>query len=133
MMFRPMILQALRRPTLPLALALGLIVLGVPAMAQNGSVPSMSSDDVNEETLRSFAVAALEVDAIAHEWTVKMQEAGPDADVSQMQAEAQNEMIQAVRDEGLSVEEYAGIRQLAEVDAAVNAEIQRLITEQMDR
>jgi hypothetical protein len=79
--------------------------------------PAAQAQDYSDETLRSFAVAFLEVDAINKAYTPKLQQAATPEEQQQIQEEASQEMVNAVEgSDGISVQEYTSIMQAAQAD-----------------
>jgi len=124
----------MRALTIALAL-LGLAMAGGPAVAQaqTGDTPTVSADEVDEETLRSVAAAAVRIDEISQNWTGRLQEAEDEAEMAEIRERAQQEMVEAVRAEGISVEEYNVVLASAESDEELNAELQQFYQEAAGR
>lgn len=76
-----------------------------------------AAQDFSDETLRSFAVAFLEVDQINKEYTPRLQAAQTPEEQQKLQEEASQEMVNAVQNsEGITVQEYTSIMQAAQAD-----------------
>lgn len=106
-------------------LALGLTA--APALAQDQQAPAAA--DITDEQLDQFAEAALAVNQVGREYASRLQSVEDEAQAEQIRAEAQEAMVEAVREEGLSVDEYNAIYTAAENDDEVNAAIQALLQE----
>lgn len=84
---------------------------------------------VNDNEIRAFTAAATEVQQVKQRWIPKLQAAarqGPDAQQTTQQ-QAMQEMTQVVQKNGLSVDKYNQIADLAESDP----EVQRRVENQM--
>jgi hypothetical protein len=106
-------------------LALGLTA--APALAQDQQAPAAA--DITDEQLDQFAEAALAVNQVGREYASRLQSVEDESQAEQIRAEAQEAMVEAVREEGLSVDEYNAIYAAAENDEEVNAAIQALLQE----
>ncbi len=83
----------------------------VPAMAQNAAPaqPAAPAVQPTDAQLQKFAKASQKVAVVAEEYQPKLQ-ATPDENArQQVMQEADEKMIQLVRADGLSVDEYNGI------------------------
>lgn len=93
----------------------------------DASQPAQNFDD---DTLRSFAVAFLEVDKINKEYAPRMQEASTPEEQQKVQEEASQEMVTAVEGaEGISVQEYTSIMQAAQVNPDLAKKLTQYIGE----
>jgi restriction endonuclease Mrr len=68
----------------------------------------------SEEQLRSFAAATEEIRKIDMKYSDHIRNAESQKDALALREEAESEMVNAVQDEGLSLEEYNAIAQAAE-------------------
>lgn len=88
-----------------------------PAPAQ-GAAPALPqtapTQSVSDDQLRKFVSAAQKVAMISQEYTPKLQAARDAASQQQVHQEADEKMVDAVRAEGLSVDEFNGIGQAVE-------------------
>lgn len=91
-----------------------------PAQAQQQQAAPSFSD----EQLRSYAEAALKVHEIGTEYHPRIERAQSDQDADQLRAAANEAMIEAVRDQGLTVEEYNQIFTASQTDAAVRSAVE---------
>lgn len=104
-------------------------VSGVDAQTPAPS-PGMSGQSVNisDQKLDAAAAAIQRVSAIKQGYQQKM-EAAPASDRGRLADEASDEMVKAVAEQGLSVEEYNSIIEVAQNDPVVHDKIvQRLRT-----
>lgn len=110
------------------AVAAAAMTLGfaAPAIAQTAAPPAAQQPApaaVPEESLRSYAMAAIEVQRIGEAWEPRIQSAESAEQVEQLRQEAQSEMISAVEQEGLSVDEYNEIFTLTQTDPAAREQV----------
>ena len=109
-----------------LALAAG-AALAPAAYAESETTPQQAPaprPNVSTEQLKSFAVASLEVDRISQQYAPKLQAAKTPADQEAVRREATAKMIDAVKQKGLSVDDY---RRIA-IAARANPDLAREIT-----
>lgn len=109
--------------TITAAAALG---LGSAAQAQDGDSAGTFADEVDEQQLEAFVVARADVQEIQQDYTSRLQSAENDQDAADLQAEAQEKMVSAVEDAGLSVQEFNRIAEAAQNDPEVQEKIQEL-------
>lgn len=102
------------------ALSTAASALAQDAVPQQQPAPTQYSD----EQLASFAAAAERVQALNSKWIPQIAEAQNESEGAQLREQALQEMEQAVRDEGLTVEEYNGIYDAAQRDPAVMQQIE---------
>ena len=94
-----------------------------PMAAQ--TAPTAQPPAVNDGEIQSFASAASEVQQLSQKWMPKLQAAAPQGAEAQsrIRAQANAEMVAAVQRNGLSVEQYNQIAQLAQNDPNVASKI----------
>jgi hypothetical protein len=118
----------LKTPTRVLSLLLGLSgLLCAPAVfPQAVQQPSIeqSASSYNDAELRSFAVAALEVQRINDIYVPKLETAKSPEEQQQIQQTASQEMVRAVENEGISVDRYKEILSDARANPALAARVQ---------
>ncbi|TVR83724.1 MAG: DUF4168 domain-containing protein [Rhodospirillales bacterium] len=110
---------------LALVVALGLGT--VPAMAQDYGASVEAN--YSEEELRSYAAAAIEVQRINETFQPQLQAAETPEEVQAVREQATGQMVEAVEDEGLSVDRYNQIFQAAQADPEVAEQISRYVQE----
>jgi hypothetical protein len=94
----------------------------LPATAQmEGGQPPIAAEDLSTSQLESFAAAAVRVGEITDQLQAQAQGVEDQAELIRLQEQANMEMAAAVEDEGLTVDEYNMIFQVAQVDPEVNA------------
>ncbi|GAA0596904.1 DUF4168 domain-containing protein [Caenispirillum bisanense] len=125
------------------ALAAALIA-AVPmsaAMAQSASPQAQTPEapavpgapgqtaDFSETQLKSFAAAVQGIQEVANEYAPRLREATEPQQLADLQEEAEGKMLEAVQDEGLSVDEYNAIALTAQSDPQVAETIRGYIVE----
>jgi hypothetical protein len=114
------------------ALLAGLLTLDV-AQAQDSKTqqqqPMSQQSDFSQDQLESFASATLQVQEVRAKWQTQMQTADSAEKAQALQAQANNEMVSAVEDEGLTVETYNAIA----TAARANPDLANRITELMQQ
>lgn len=108
------------------ALAAATLVTGGAAFAQ-GTAPAQQAPAQGEATVQiepvtdaeidMFVAANNEVSTIATEANAELQAAGDQSAAQEIQAGAQEKMIAAIQDEGLTPQRFTEIVQLAQTDA----------------
>ena len=91
-------------------------------MDMGGEAPEVN---VSDEEVANFAAAMVDVQELGQQWTQRMQETDDQEELSQMQQEAQEEMIGAIEDHGMTVEEYNEIATAAQQDPELAQEIEQ--------
>ena len=111
--------------TLPAAALLAFALAApLPALAQmEGGQPPVSAADLSETQLESFVAAANRVGEITDQLQMQAQGVENEEELMQLQEQANMQMLAAVEDEGLTVEEYNTIFQVAQVDPELNARL----------
>lgn len=111
------------------ALAAG---FALPAFAQAETETPQATQPAapTEEDLQSYAAAALEVQSLLEEWQPQIEAAESPEQANEIGQQAQAEMVMAVEAEGLSVEEYNRITQLAQTDPELQSRIMSYIESQ---
>jgi len=123
-----------RRMTIATALILGL-GLAMPLWAQDQGAETQpetqqqapSAADFSEDQLENFAEAHGEVMEIRDDYTQRLQEAEGREQAMSLQEEANEKMVSAVTDTGLSVEEYGQIARAASNDTELAERIQEMM------
>ncbi|MCC5869432.1 MAG: DUF4168 domain-containing protein [Gammaproteobacteria bacterium] len=95
--------------------------------AAQAQQPAVNIDDA---TLDQFANAFLEVQTIQTSASQEMEQVTDQAQAQDIQQRAQDEMVQAVIDTGLSVEDYNQIAQQMNTDAELREDIMARLEEQ---
>jgi hypothetical protein len=91
--------------------------------------PAQQAIQPDEEQLESFVVATVRIINIQQQAQQQMQAAEPEQQ-EQVRAQALQEIVAAVENEGLSVDEYNGIVQQVENDPELGQTVQQRIQEQ---
>lgn len=88
---------------------------------QQQQAPSI---DVSDDQAAAFAEAQGRVAEIGQKWTPRMQAAESSEDIQKARESAQKEMVIAVENTGLSVQEYNQIAQAAQADPELRERIE---------
>jgi Spy/CpxP family protein refolding chaperone len=119
------------RPRLPQMLVLTALALacapGANAQSTQGAPPgappapgaTQPSQNIPDQKLDAAAAALQKVVNLQHEYRQKLAGANGEAEQQKIIAEANNELTRAVTDQGLSLEEYTSIMQVAQNDPQV--------------
>lgn len=109
----------------------GALTLGAaaPALAQGDGQGSGQEAQVSQEKLEQFVAAYAEIQAIRAEYMPRLQQAEDEEEQARLQKEGQEEMVSAVRDEGLDVGEYQQIGQKINSDQELQTRVKTLIEE----
>jgi hypothetical protein len=101
--------------------------LSIPAvnvLAQSPpSGPSTSAPDLSDQKLSAAAAALERVVGLQNDYRQRIAEAEAPADKERLVAEANNELAKAVTEQGLSVEEYSSILDVARDDPEIRGKI----------
>ncbi|SEQ29942.1 protein of unknown function [Ectothiorhodospira magna] len=125
---------------LPIALTAALLLgAGSHAVAQQqegnfgAQPPGMEQQGVTVDphTLDRFVDAFVAVQHIRDDFAHQLQDVNDEAQAQALQQEAQEEMINAVRDEGMSVEEYNQVAMTLQSDPAMLQQVQEMAAERM--
>jgi hypothetical protein len=120
-----------------LGLASGPLAAGGAAAQDEVQPPATmeapAATNFDENTLRSFVVAFLQVDQINRVYLPQMQEADTPEEQQQVQQQATQEMVLAVEGaEGISVDEYNAIIETAQADPELAQQINELIRQAVE-
>ncbi len=128
-----------RSKTAPLLLALtmGLGMSAAYAMqggegdgtSQHLAQSTQQSVDVSDEKLESFVEAREEVVKISRQWEDRLNNADSQEELNSLQQQAQEEMVAAVRDRGLSVNEYNMIVDASQTDPDLRERVNEMVTQ----
>lgn len=123
--------MAIQFTAIPAALALAtLLVLGsAPAAQAQPATPQLSQaqppkdGNVSDESLQAYAMAVLEINRIQTDMQPQIDGAGSQQEAEQLRRQARDQMVEAIQDQGLSIEQYNEINTMARQDTEVRAAI----------
>ncbi|MCX2723271.1 DUF4168 domain-containing protein [Roseibium salinum] len=101
----------------------------VPVQAQQSQQPAPETQQpsdyrLNDETLKAFAQASLDVEGVLNEWTPRIETAeGDEAD--QLRDQANREIVDAVQTNGLEVQTYNQIYEFVKASPDVAVKVQQ--------
>ena len=103
----------------------GLVQAQQPATsgAPGATAPAVNYSDAQ---LEKFVSASKKVAVISQEYTPKLQSAKDETSRQDVYREADQKMVSAVRDEGLSVDEFNGINQSVQSDPTLMQRVQNI-------
>lgn len=93
-------------------------------MQQQQEAPAVEYDD---QTLQTYAAAMTEVVEIGERMQPSIAEAESEEEAEEIWVEMQEEMVSAVEQQGMSVDEYNQITQQAQMDPDLAAEINEMV------
>ncbi|MGE8620669.1 MULTISPECIES: DUF4168 domain-containing protein [Achromobacter] len=105
---------------------------GAPAMAQNASQPAAQPQmapaitQPTDQQLQRFASASQKVSGVVDEYRPKVDAAKTNDDKQKVVQEADAKMVQLVRADGLTVEEFNGIGQAVQKDPQLKQKVMNL-------
>lgn len=127
------------RSVAPAAAWSALLALGSAgaAYAQQGNPPGAApppqqqpqAQEVSDEQLRQFVEAAGEVQSVQEEYAQQIQSTQEADEAQTLRQEAQEKMVSAVEDAGLSVSEYNLIAQRLQQDQSLAERLQEIQTQ----
>ncbi|TFL13726.1 DUF4168 domain-containing protein [Pusillimonas caeni] len=99
-----------------------------PSMAQQAQAPAAQQAPVNysDAQLEKFVSASKKVAVISQEYTPKLQSSTDEATRQEVYREADEKMVDVVRKEGMTVEEFNGINQAIQQDPALMERVQNI-------
>ncbi len=117
-------------PSLAVAILSAACLLSVPAANAQNPSPSQSqqpaSPNISDQKLDAAAAALEHVASIKQSYQQKIA-AAPSSEKERIAGEANQAMTKAVTDQGLSVEEYTSIMQVAQNDPSVREKLLKRI------
>jgi hypothetical protein len=115
-------------PAAAAILLIGADLLCAPAVNAQVQSPSPGSTDqppnIPDQKLDAAAAAVQRVTSLKQDYQQRITAAGP-ADKERIVKEANSAMVKAVTDQGLSVEEYNSILEVAQNDPGIRAKIRQ--------
>jgi uncharacterized protein YqfA (UPF0365 family) len=97
-------------------------MVNVPAQSPRPG-PSISAPDLSDQKLRAVAAALERVASLQQDYRQRIAETESPADKERIVAEANSELTKAVTEQGLSVEEYTSILNVAQDDTEIRGKI----------
>jgi len=114
------------------ACSAALLALGAaaaPSMAQQAQAPAAQqapAANYSDAQLEKFVSASKKVAVISQEYTPKLQSSTDETTRQEVYREADQKMVDVVRKEGMSVEEFNGINQAIQQDPALMERVQNI-------
>jgi len=116
----------MRVPQLTLAIAAAVALSTFLPAVGVAQVPTETPD---VEELIAFTTAFVEIAQVREEMTVRLEEASTPAEASEIQGEADEQMMVILADRELTADRYNEVVQLVNVDPQLRAEFQRILME----
>lgn len=107
--------------------------LSTPVLAENSAVQpavseqSASAQSFTDSQLQNFINASRQVAVISQEYTPRIESTTDHGEREQMFREADDKMVAAVQEEGLSVQEFNSINQQLPQDPALEQRVNNLL------
>ena len=100
--------------------------------AQGGAPMQQAPEvDLSEEQIDTFVSAFVAVQEVRNDFSERLQGAEDESEAQSMQQEAQDEMVQAVEDSGMTVEEYNEVAMALQNDPELMQEVQERAESQL--
>ena len=101
-----------------------LFIATVSVLAQSPSPgPSISAPELSDQKLDAVAAALEHIASLQKDYRQRIAEVEAHADKERIVAEAHDEFTKAVTDQGLSLEEYASILDMARDDSQIRSKL----------
>lgn len=116
--------------------AIAAAMFSLPAMAQDQNqqqnqqahaqqqMEQMANQPITDEQLEQFAEALDDIERINDDFVTQLEQAESQEQAQELQISAQSEMVEAVEDSGLTVEEYNAIAYRMQNDPEIQARIE---------
>lgn len=101
---------------------------GTQPVPQQGQTQGQSAE-FSDQQLQSFAAAVQGIQNVANEYAPRLRDTSDPDQLAELQQEAESKMLNAVEDEGLSVDEYNAIAVTAQTNPQVAETIRGYIVE----
>lgn len=108
------------------------LALGLASGSQAQEQAIMPPGEISQDQVDAFAEAAVAVQRVEQDFSLRLQEVETPEEAEQLQQEAQTEAIQAVEDSGLSLPEYYAVLEAANADPELYAMLVERIQERME-
>lgn len=106
---------------------LGVLALVTAVFAFGYPQPGQAQVSVTDQKIASYASAAIEVENLRGAWSKRIVAAESESEQAELRQQANDEMVNAVKEEGLSVEEYNSITEAAQQDPDLRSQITKEI------
>jgi len=122
------IFSILSSAVIALGLSAGTAVAQQDAAQTQAPAETAPAEDYSDAQLEKFVNASQQVAAISQEYTPKIEATSDQEDREKIFREADEKMVDAVEDEGLSVSEFNGINQALQQDP----ELEKRVTDMLN-
>ncbi|OLO02713.1 DUF4168 domain-containing protein [Salinicola socius] len=108
-------------------------LVSAPAMAQDqnttdsGSQAQAPAKNFSDEQLQQFADASQNIAMISQDYTEQLQNASEEGEQQKIRQQANDEMVDAVKDSGMSVEQFNSIGQAIQQDPQLMQRVKGMV------
>ncbi|RFA29840.1 hypothetical protein CAI21_08370 [Alkalilimnicola ehrlichii] len=99
-----------------------------PAQTYEAPTGQQQAADFSDDSLNQFADSYVDILDIQQDFTARLEGAEDPEQAQQLQQEANEEMVQAIEDNGLSVQEYTEIARAMDTDPELRQQVVELVT-----
>lgn len=100
-----------------------------PAQTHQAPGGQATATDFSDQQLEQFADSYLDILDIQQDFTQRLEQTEQPEQAQQLQQEANQEMVQAIEDNGLDVQEYTEIARAMDTDPQLRQQVVELVTE----
>jgi GTP1/Obg family GTP-binding protein len=95
--------------------------------AGSGSQAQAPAKNFSDEQLQQFADASQNIAMISQDYTEQLQNASDEGEQQKIRQQANDEMVQAVKDSGMSVEQFNSIGQAIQQDPQLMQRVKGMV------
>lgn len=128
-------LKSLTIPTIATAALLAIPMAALQADTRTGNslghiqLAQQEAADISTETLELFVDAFIEIETIRNQVSQQLQSVETESDAQVLRQQAQDQMVMAVEQQGISVQEYNEVTTQMQNDPELLAQVQALANE----
>lgn len=106
-------------------------IVSAPVMAQetadSGTQAQAPAQNFSDEQLQQFADASQDIAQISQDYTEQLQNASDEGEQQKIRQQANDEMVQAVKGSGMTVEQFNSIGQAIQQDPQLMQRVQGMV------
>lgn len=102
-------------------------ILSTSAMAQQAPAAAAPAQNYSDAQLEKFISASQKIAMISQEYTPKLQASENEATKQQVYKQADEKMIHAVHEEGMTVDQFNGINQALQQNPELVQRVQKMV------
>lgn len=95
--------------------------------ADSGSQAQAPAQNFSDDQLQQFADASQDIAMISQDYTEQLQNASDEGEQQEIRQQANDEMVQAVQDSGMSVEQFNSIGQAIQQDPQLMQRVKGMV------